>query len=423
MYSDISSTIHGLLIVRVFRQGGRFIQRFLNLIHNNSRAMGFQQRVQRLFGMLLDLWLYFLTISGIFLFIYISFSSLVDPGLFGFALSLLLEISNQASYFIKQGMVVDVSMQSCERVLKYTKLEEEAADTVPFTDAKLLKTESGRWPEKGEIIFKNVYMRYGTDLPFVLNGLSFHIKGGEKIGVVGRTGAGKSSIIQVLFRMFEIDPKYESEITIDGVNTRTIGLLTLRKSLSIIPQNAVIFAGTIRRNLDPLGEYNEEELWKCLEDVDLKKYVMSLEKKLDTDMTVSTSVFSAGQKQLICLARAILRHSQIILLDEATANVDHGTDKFIQDKINEKFKDCTVLTVAHRLTTIANYDRILVMDKGRVAEFDSPYHLLVEVEGDKEMTRKGGVFQSMVSNTGKDAAKIFEIAYSKWSGKARRTTL
>jgi ABC-type multidrug transport system fused ATPase/permease subunit len=134
MYSDISSTIHGLLIVRVFRQGGRFIQRFLNLIHNNSRAMGFQQRVQRLFGMLLDLWLYALTVSGIFLYIYISFSSLIDPGLFGFALSLLLEISNQSGYFIKQSLVVDVSMQSCERVLRYTKLEEEAEDSIPSTD-------------------------------------------------------------------------------------------------------------------------------------------------------------------------------------------------------------------------------------------------------------------------------------------------
>lgn len=418
LYSEISATINGLLIIRVFRQGGRIVKNFLELVYQNSRAMIFQQRTMRLFGLLLDIWLYVLTVAGIFLYIYISFSSVIDPGIFGMALSLLLEISNSSSYFIKQTLQMDINMQSTERVLKYCKLKEEAPDQVPEVDNEVLKEHGGMWPSKGEIVFKDVFMKYAPDLPYVLNGLNFTIPAGTKVGCVGRTGAGKSSIIQILFRMFEIENQPGSEIRIDGVNTKEVGLDLLRRNLSIIPQTAVIFTGTIRRNLDPFSQYSEQELWDVLEEVNLKNYVQSLEKKLDTDMTVSTTVFSAGQKQLVCLARAILRKSKIIVLDEATANVDIGTDNFIQEKINEKFKDCTVLTIAHRLTTIAHYDKILVLDKGRVVEYDAPYKLLVNEIGDNEITRTNGVFASMVKNTGRNTAKrIFEIAQMKYFNK------
>ena len=259
-------------------------------------------------------------------------------------------------------------------------------------------------------------MKYRDNMDHVIKGLSFKVSPGQKIGCVGRTGAGKSSIIQLLFRMIEIDKKHapDSYVKIDGVNALSIGLHALRKKISIIPQTPFVFTGTIRRNLDPFFIIEEEELWKCLEEVNLKKYVEELPKKLDTDMSNAASVFSVGQKQLICLARAILTKNKIIVLDEATANVDLETDNFIQNKIMEKFGGCTIFTIAHRLSTIANYDKVLVMDKGILVEFDAPFKLLVQNENDEELTSKG-YFASMVLNTGPRTAKaIFNICRKKY---------
>jgi len=270
------------------------MKNFLELMYENSRCLLFQQRTMRLFGMLLDIWLYCLTVSGIYLYIFVSFNSVIEPGLFGLALSLLLEIANQSSYFIKQTLQVDISMQSAERTLRYTQLPEEAPDVVESEDKKVQEKFPEGWPAKGEITFKNIFMRYDHDLPYALNGLSFHIEPGMKVGCVGRTGAGKSSIIQVLFRMVEIEDRNDSEMLIDGVDIRKIGLNLLRKNLAIIPQTAVIFTGTIRRNLDPFSQFKDEELFEALGEVNLRRYIERLEKQLETDMTVSTTIFSAG---------------------------------------------------------------------------------------------------------------------------------
>ena len=187
----------------------------------------------------------------------------------------------------------------------------------------------------------------------------------------------------------------------------------LRSGLSILPQTPVIFSGTIRRNLDPADETPEHQLWHALEQIGLKKYVQSLDKGIDTDMSLSSSVFSAGQKQFICLARVILRKSKVVILDEATANVDMVTDGVIQEKINEMFQGCVVLTIAHRLSTIAHYDKILVMDAGKMVEFDHPYKLLVENIGDVGITKRKGAFAEMVKKNGEGVAQeIFEKAHS-----------
>ena len=306
-------------------------------------------------------------------------------------------------------------MQSAQRMLEYCQIESEAPENIPQADSLVETQFQGQWPRTGNIIFHNVFLRYRSELNYALNGLSFSIQGGTKIACVERTGAGKSSIIQALFRMVEIEDIYNGDtasyIKIDGVDIRTIGLHLLRKRLSIIPQTPVVFAGTIRRNLDPFEEYTDHALWNVLEEVNLKQYISRLENQLNTDMTVSASVFSAGQKQLICLARAILMKSKILILDEATANVDVETDDFIQKKIMEKFADCTVLTIAHRLITIAHYDKVIVMDKGKMVEFDTPYNLLVEKVGDERITKTDGIFVDMVRNTGKSMSqKIFEVS-------------
>jgi len=281
-------------------------------------------------------------------------------------------------------------------------VKSEAPARIPLNDKEILNIQ--KWPNKGEIAFDNVYLKYRKDLDFALKGLTLKVPAGLKVACIGRTGAGKSSIIQALFRMVEIEGY--SSIKIDGVDISEIGLEVLRSSLAIIPQTPVIFADSIRKNLDPTENIADKELWKVLEEVGLKNYVENLEKGLDTE----GAVFSNGQKQLVCLARAIIKKSKIIILDEATANIDVETDSFIQKTIMEKFKDCTVLTIAHRLITIANYDRVVVIGEGKVVEFDTPYNLLMapEKRGEK---REENVFAEMVKSTGSSMAnKIFNVA-------------
>lgn len=217
----------------------------------------------------------------------------------------------------------------------------------------------------------------------------------EKVGVVGRTGAGKSSIIQSLFRLAQ----NEGQILIDGVDIGVIGLHDLRKKISIIPQEAVLFSGSLRFNLDPFGERSDDELWHALEQVELKSVVSAMPDGIDGKVLDGGSNFSAGQRQLLCLARAILRNNKILILDEATANVDSETDKLIQETIRNRFADCTVITIAHRLNTVMDSDKVLVVDAGKVVEFDHPFELI----------QKGGVFKRLLDQTGASSAEALTL--------------
>ena len=414
LYSEISVTINSLLTIRVFNQGGNFIRRFSSLLFDSMRASVYVDRTLRFFGYILNTSLECLTVAGTFVCIFVAYNTNLDAALFGLNLTMLQEIGGFANFVIRTSLLVDVNMQSVNRLTKYYELPTEAPQFIETKDNPL-KANPQSWPLNGKITFNNVYMKYRPEFDYVLKGLTFTIPPGHKVGVVGRTGAGKSSILQTLFRMTEIEKMPGSEIIIDDIDISSIGLNLLRRNLSIIPQTPVVFTGKIRRNLDPFNEFTDFELWQALEEVSLRQNVEGLEKKLETDMTMSTSVFSAGQKQLICLARAILRKSKIIVLDEATANVDIETDDFIQRKIMEKFRYCTVITIAHRLITIANYDKVIVMDQGKVVEYDSPYKLLAENEGDEKITRRNSVFSQMVLNSGESMAnKIFEIAMNKY---------
>ena len=299
-------------------------------------------------------------------------------------------------------------MANTARVKAYSELELEAPHVLP-SDESLIRQS---WPSEGAIKFNNIFLKYRANTDHVINGLSLSVKPGEKIGCVGRTGAGKSSIIQALFRMVEIDKNAYpgTSIMIDDVDTSEIGLHALRKSISIIPQTPFIFTGTIRSNLDPLQKHNDEEIIQALEETGLWEYVRTLPEGLDTEMANASSVFSFGQKQLISLARIFLHKNKIVVLDEATANIDFETDNFIQRKIMEKFKNETIFTIAHRLSTVANYDKILVMKNGRAVEFDHPFKLLAKDVSDETITNTEGIFASMVKNTGcKHAAVIFEL--------------
>lgn len=310
-------------------------------------------------------------------------------------------------------------MAAAARVQAYCTLTPEA----PLSVEKDKEYVQQGWPKKGDIEFNKVFMKYRPDTDFVIKNLNLIANSGEKIGCVGRTGAGKSTIINLLFRLQEIDhseDNSESLINIDDANTQTMGLHLLRGNISIIPQTPFIFTGTIKQNVDPLGQFSDEQIWNALDEVRLKDHVSKLPERLETRIYNASAVFSVGQKQLICLARTILKPSKVLVLDEATANMDTETDNFIQRIIMEKFKSSTVFTIAHRLATIADYDKVLVLDKGQKAEFDAPYRLLVNNIGDKTLTNPTGHFGSMVTNTGPHASqRILNIAKKAYEKKFR----
>jgi len=238
------------------------------------------------------------------------------------------------------------------------------------------------------IRFDDYSTRYREGLELVLKKISLEVKSCEKVGVVGRTGAGKSSLTLALFRLIE---PVHGTIHIDNVNISKLGLYDLRAKLSIIPQDPALFTGTLRLNLDPFNQHSDAEIWTALELAHLKSFVTSLDKGLNYEITEGGDNLSAGQKQLVCLARALLRKSKILVLDEATAAVDMETDDLIQETIRKEFKGCTIFTIAHRLNTIMDYDRIIVMDKGEIAEFDSPQALL---------NNQQSIFYSMAKEAG-----------------------
>uniref|UniRef100_A0A8D2LPQ3 Cystic fibrosis transmembrane conductance regulator n=1 Tax=Varanus komodoensis TaxID=61221 RepID=A0A8D2LPQ3_VARKO len=389
VFSHLSSSLQGLWTIRAFKAEQRFQELFDAHQDLHTEAWFLFLTTSRWFAVRLD------AICAIFV-VAVAFGTLLlartlVSGQVGLALSYAINIMGMFQWGVRQSAEVENLMISVERVLEYTNLEKEA----PWESNKRPPLD---WPSEGVIGFENVNFAYSKDGPLVLRHLTALIKSKEKVGIVGRTGAGKSSLIAALFRLAEP----QGRIWIDKYLTSELGLHDLRKKISIIPQEPVLFTGTMRKNLDPFNEYNDEELWNSLEEVQLKEAIEELPDKLETQLAESGSNFSVGQRQLVCLARAILKKNRILIIDEATANVDPRTDELIQKTIREKFLQCTVLTIAHRLNTIIDSDRIMVLDSGRLKEYAEPYILLQEKES---------LFYKMVQQLGKaEAASIMETA-------------
>ena len=302
-------------------------------------------------------------------------SGFIPAGWLGLALSYSIEVTSYLKHGVMMIARMEADMSSVERILFYSdNIDPEAPAIVPGIDP-----EPGSWPTNGKIEFSNTSMRY-RDGPLVLKDLSLTVKGGEKIGVCGRTGSGKSSLMISLFRISEIEDD-GGKIFIDGVDAKEIGTSALRLNLSIIPQDPVMFSNTVRYNLDPFATATDEELWDVLKKVRLGEVIAELPKGLDEEVAEGGENFSQGQRQLLCIARSLLRKPKILVMDEATASIDNETDAAIQQMIRENFSNATVLTIAHRLNTIMDSDRVLVLDEGRIAELDTPENLLAKENG------------------------------------------
>ncbi|XP_031835587.1 putative multidrug resistance-associated protein lethal(2)03659 isoform X2 [Nomia melanderi] len=377
VFTHLNATLNGLSTIRAYCAQDILRKEFDKLQDVHTSTVYMYVVASTAFGFSLDVFCLIFTslVTFSFLLLQQSFSG----GEVGLAITQVMAMTGMIQWGMRQNAEVANQMMAVERVLEYTQIapEPNLRDRGKFAkktdkDVALPANAPKNWPAEGTIKFNQVYMRYAEEDPPVLKGLNIVISAGEKIGIVGRTGAGKSSLISALFRLAKLD----GVIEIDGIDTGSICLEDLRRNISIIPQDPVLFSGTLRRNLDPFNEFSDKALWEVLEEVELKEAIITAGTGLQSRVLDRGSNYSVGQRQLVCLARAILRNNRILMLDEATANVDPHTDALIQHTIRKKFAKCTVLTIAHRLNTIMDSDKVLVMDKGRMAEYDHPHVLL-----------------------------------------------
>ncbi|PFH60916.1 hypothetical protein XA68_10114 [Ophiocordyceps unilateralis] len=383
IYAHFQETLGGVTTIRAYRQQQRFELENEWRVDANLRAYYPSISANRWLGVRLEFIgaVVILAAAG-FPVISVANGSMPSPGIVGLALSYALQITTSLNWIVRQTVEVETNIVSVERVLEYARLPSEAAEIIPG------KRPPVAWPAKGEVDFKNYSTRYREGLDLVLKNINLDIKSHEKIGVVGRTGAGKSSLTLAMFRLIE---PATGHIDIDRLNTSSIGLLDLRRRLSIIPQDAALFEGTVRDNLDPGHVHDDTELWSALDHARLKSHIAGMESGLEAKINEGGSNLSQGQRQLVSLARALLTPSNILVLDEATAAVDVQTDAMLQATLRSPlFANRTIITVAHRLNTILDSDRVVVLERGEVVEFDTPAKLY----------KKQGVFYGLMRQAG-----------------------
>ncbi|XP_077870404.1 ATP-binding cassette sub-family C member 9-like [Saccoglossus kowalevskii] len=370
VFAHFSESLEGLTTIRAYRNEKRFRRQLHTSVDTNNIAMVCLTLVNRWMGVRLEfIGAVVVLISGLSGLLTALFGEL-EPSLVGLALTYALSISGHSAILVRSTADCEMQMNAVERIRYYTNVESEQYEGVynPPPD----------WPTDGDIKIENISVRYDPSLEPVLRDVSIHFKGGQRVGICGRTGSGKSSLAASLFQIVDT---FKGRILIDGVDISHIPLLTLRKRLSIIPQDPVLFQGTIRFNLDPENLRSDDEIWEALEIAQLKQVVTELDMQLDADISEDGVNFSLGQRQLFCIARAFLRKSRILLMDEATASIDLKTDKLLQDVVATAFADRTVITIAHRISTILDSDTVVVLSDGRVVEYDTPENLLKKEDG------------------------------------------
>ncbi|NXK78360.1 MRP2 protein, partial [Amazona guildingii] len=375
IYSHFGETVSGLSVIRAYGHQARFLQQNEITMDINQKAVYSWIISNRWLAIRLEfvgsLVVFFSALLAV-----ISKGTL-EGGIVGLSVSSALNVTQTLNWLVRTSSELETNIVAVERVHEYTKVKNEVRRPGAGTKGDSMKDGNCRWRAHQTNMESTCLFIPGSWSKSLL----------PQVGVVGRTGAGKSSLTNCLFRVLEAAG---GKILIDEVDIATIGLHDLRKNLTIIPQDPVLFTGTLRMNLDPFDQYTDEEVWKALELAHLKMYVQDLPGRLLHVVSEGGENLSVGQRQLVCLARALLRKAKILILDEATAAVDLETDHLIQTTIRSEFADCTVLTIAHRLHTIMDSNRVMVLQAGRIVEFDSP----------EELLGKAGVFSMMAKDAG-----------------------
>ncbi|CAM0145157.1 unnamed protein product [Urochloa decumbens] len=373
-----AESITGLNTIRSFGKENQFVATNSHLMDTYSKPRFYNMGARGWLCFRLDA-LSSLIFSFSLIFLINLPTGLIDPGIAGLAITYGLNLNALQDRVVWGMCNLENRIISVERILQYINIP---AEPPLFMSGDKL---AHNWPYNGEIQLYNLHVKYAPQLPFVLKGLTVTFSGGMKTGIVGRTGSGKSTLIQALFRI--VDPTI-GQMLIDGVDICTIGLQDLRSRLSIIPQEPTMFEGTIRNNLDPLGEYTDNQIWEALDCCQLGDEVRKKELKLDSPVIENGENWSVGQRQLVCLGRVILKRSKILVLDEATASVDTATDNLIQKTLRQQFLETTVITIAHRITSVLDSDMVLLLDNGAAIEHDTPNKLLED---------KSSLFSMLVS--------------------------
>ena len=380
IFSHFSETLAGVSTIRAYAATDRFVGESDNRVDQNIMCCYPSMISNRWLAIRLEFCgnciIMFSALFAVFA------RDTIDAGLAGLSVSYALGVTQTLNWLIRMTSDLETNIVSVERIMEYSNNKTEAE----WVDKA--NPPPQEWPDKGAVEFSDYAARYRPGLELIIKNITTVINPQEKIGIVGRTGAGKSTITLSLFRIIEAA---QGKITIDGVDISTLGLHDVRSRITIIPQDPILFSGTLRFNLDPFNVKTDDQLWKSLEHAHLKNFVKDLDSGLEHKVSEGGENLSVGQRQLICLARALLRKTKILLLDEATAAVDLETDSLIQSTIRTEFADCTILTIAHRLNTILDSTRVMVLDKGEIKEFDSPAVLL---------KNKSSIFYSLAKDAG-----------------------